>query len=376
MPLAIWFWVSAGLVLYAYAGYPVLLLLLRVFTHRPVHKDAMTPSVSILIPSYNEAEVIAAKIENAVALDYPADRLEVVVASDGSTDRTAEIAREAIAARGAGDHMHVFDYPVNRGKVAVLNDAVPRLTGEIVVFTDAAAMFAPDAIRKLVRNYAAPEVGAAGGVYQVRRPDAAATGAQEDFYWKYETFLKKLEASMGSVLGAHGQIHSVRRNLYPFPASGTINDDYVIPVQVLQRGYRVAYEPEAIVYEEAREMSGFGRRVRIMAGNFQQLAEIRYFLRPLRTRCLFYFLSHKAARLAVPFAMLTALMLNFLLLASQPYRALFWLQAAFYSLAVLGAAMPLRPKALRLPFYFCMVNAATFAGVYHALTGRRRMNWS
>lgn len=376
MPLAIFFWVSAGLVVYAYAGYPLLLLALRVFTRRPVHKDAITPSVSILIPSYNEADVIAAKIKNALALDYPPDRIEVVVASDGSTDLTAEIARAAIAARGAGDRMRVFDYPVNRGKVAVLNDAVPHLTGEIVVFTDAAAMFAPDAIRKLVRNYADPEVGAAGGVYRVRRPGDAATGVQEDFYWKYETFLKKLEVSMGSVLGAHGQIHSVRRDLYPFPAPGTINDDYVIPVQVLQRGHRIAYEPEAIAYEEAREMSGFGRRVRIMAGNFQQLAEIRYFLRPPRPRCLFYFLSHKAARLAVPFAMLSALILNFLLLPRQPYRALLWLQAAFYALAMLGAAIPLRPKALRLPFYFCMVNAAAFAGVYHALTGRRRMRWS
>jgi len=376
MLVPVLFWISAGLVFYAYAGYPLLLLLLRAFSNRPVRKAPLTPRVSILVPAYNEASVIAAKVENALELDYPPDLLDIVIASDGSADATAEIARQTIAALGAGHRARVFEYPVNRGKIAVLNDSVPRLEGEIVVFSDAAALFAPDAIRKLVANYADPEVGAAGGVYKVRRPDAARTGTQEDFYWKYETFVKTLEASMGSVLGAHGQIHSVRRSLYPFPAPGTINDDYIIPIQVLRRGHRVAYSPDAIVYEEAHEMSGFGRRVRIVAGNFQQLGEIRSFLWPVRARYLLYFLSHKALRLAVPFAMLSALGLNLLLLDRPLYLALFGIQAAFYVLALLGVAVTLRPKFLRLPYYFCMVNAAVFAGIYHAVTGRRRMAWS
>lgn len=341
-----------------------------------MRKVDITPRVSILVPAHNEAAVAAAKIENALALDYPPELLEIVLASDGSTDDTAEIARRTAEAHAAGDRVRVFDFAVNRGKIAVLNESVPKLSGEIVVFSDAAALFAPDAIRKLVRNFADPQVGAAGGIYKVHRPDSATTGVQEDFYWRYETFLKTLEASMGSVLGAHGQIHAVRKELYPFPAPGTINDDYVIPVRVLQRGYRVAYEPEAIVYEEAQEMSGFGRRVRIMAGNFQQLSEIAAFLRPLRPRCLFYFLSHKAVRLAVPFAMLAALALNVLLVRRPFYLAILWLQIAFYALALLGGVWKLRPRILRLPYYFCMVNAAVFAGIYHALTGRRRMAWS
>lgn len=373
--LAALFWISIATVFYAYAGYPLLLILLRSISGAPVKKLSIEPPVSLLVPAYNEAAVIAAKIENAGQLDYPPDRLEIVIASDGSRDETAAVARATIERLSLGNRASVFDYSVNRGKIAVLNESVPRLRGEIVVFSDASAIFATDAIRKLVANYADPEVGAVGGIYKVHRPDAAHTGTQEDFYWKYETFLKVLEASMGSVLGAHGQIHSVRKNLYPFPSPGIINDDYVIPLRVLQQGYRVAYEPEAIVYEEAHEMSGFGRRVRIMAGNFQQLAEIRSLLNPLRVRSLFYFVSHKALRLVVPFAMLAALVLNLLLLGNPVYRITLWLQIGFYLLACLGA-FRLRPKLLRLPYYFCMVNAAVFAGIYHALTGRRRMAWS
>jgi cellulose synthase/poly-beta-1,6-N-acetylglucosamine synthase-like glycosyltransferase len=370
------FWISAGVVIYAYIGYPLVLILLRALFPNPVKQAPIEPFVSILVPAYNEGRFIAAKVENVLQLDYPADKLEVVIACDGCTDATVELARNAVSRLGADSRITIFDYPVNRGKISVLNDSVPRLKGEIVVFSDAAAMFAPDAIRKLMRNYADPHVGAVGGIYRVLRPDSANIGVQEDLYWKYETFLKVLESSLGSVLGLHGHIHSLRKELYPFPEIGTINDDYVIPVRVLQKDYRVVYEPEAAVYEEAQEMTGFGRRVRIMAGNFQQLSEIRDFLSPLRLRCLFYFISHKALRLAVPFAMLLALLFNAFLLDQPLYRTLFWLQAGFYLLAALGSAWKLKPKLLRLPYYFCMVNAAVFAGVYHALTGRRRMAWS
>lgn len=374
--LAVVFWISAGVVVYTYLGYPLVLLLLRALFPNPVQKAPIQPRVSLLIPAYNEAAVIEAKVENAMSLEYPPDRLEVVIASDGSTDATVELAQRTVERLHAQDRVRIFDYPVNRGKIGVLNESVPRLTGEIVIFSDASAQFAPDAIEKLIRNYADPRVGAVGGLYRVLRPDNAQTGVQEDLYWKYETFLKVLESSLGSVLGAHGQIHSLRKELYPFPPPGTINDDYVIPVRVLQRDFRVVYEPEAIVYEEAQEMTGFGRRVRIMAGNFQQLQEVRDFLWPLRPRCLFYFISHKALRLVVPFAMLAALVFNFFLIGTTLYDALFLAQLSFYLLAALGSGWKLRPKPLRLPYYFCMVNAAVFAGIYHALTGRRRMAWS
>ncbi len=375
--VAVWiFWISAGLVVYAFAGYPLALGLLRILFAREVKRGEIEPMVSMLVPAYNEAAVIEAKIENALSLDYPNDKLEIAIASDGSKDDTVALARACAARLGAGDRVRIFDYATNRGKIAILNDTVPQLRGDIVVFSDTSAMFEPQALRRLISNFADPKVGAAGGVYRIRAEESSPTGAQEKFYWFYESFLKRAEASLGSTLGAHGQIYAVRKDLYSFPAPGTINDDWVIPVRVAQRGRRVAYDPSAVAFEEAHEMSGFGRHVRIMAGNVQQMKELLGFLWPPRPLCLFFFVSHKGLRLVSPFAMIVALAANFSLLDHPMYRALLAVQFGFYALAALGGVWKLHPKPLRLPFYFCRVNAAAFFGVYHALTGRRRMNWS
>lgn len=364
-------WSAVSLAFYSYLGYPLVLLALRLVIHRDVRKKRVTPIVSLLIPAYNEADVIQRKIKNSLALDYPADRIEVVVASDGSSDETAAIAQ----ARADGKRVRVLVFPQNRGKVATLNASVPELHGEVVVFSDAPAMLYPDSVRKLVENFADPEVGAVSGLYKVVKADQVNIGSSEDFYWKYETFLKVKESQLDSTLGGHGHLHAIRKALYPFPQPGTINDDYVIPVSVLAKGYRAVYEPSAIVYEEAHEMTGFGRRVRIMAGNIQQLREIRGLLQPLRPLALFFFLSHKLTRLLVPFAMLTALIANLFLLDSPLYLATLFGQLFFYLLAAAGSLLRLRPKVLMLPFYFCMINLATFFGFYHALSRRRSLAW-
>jgi len=365
------FWVGVAIPLYAYLGYPAVLMLLRAMFHRPVRKAPFEPSVTLLIPAYNEAEHIAAKIRDSLDLDYPAEKLEILVACDGSRDRTPEIA----GAMADGDRVRVLVFPENRGKISTLNEGVRQARGEIVVFSDATALLYPDSLRWLMTNFADPQVGAASGRYTVVRADEVGIGKSEDFYWKYEAFLKVQESELDSMLGAHGHLHAIRRELYPFPAPGTINDDYVIPVSVLARGDRAVYEPKAVVYEEAREMTGFSRRVRIMAGNLQQLREIRGLLHPLRVWALFFFLSHKAIRLLVPLGMLTALVSNFFLLASPLYLALFWMQAGFYLLAAAGALVPLRPRPLLFPYYFSMINVAVFFGLYHTLTSRRRMAW-
>ena len=225
--------------------------------------------------AYNEARVIERKIRNALELDYPAERLEIVVASDGSSDGTAEVARRVAIELEAGERVRVLDYPVNRGKLAVLNETIPQVRGDIVVFSDASSMLAPDAVRQLVANFADPEVGAASGIYRVRKQEESRLGVQEDFYWQYETFLKQQESRLGVVLGAHGSLYAIRKVLYPFPSTGLINDDYIVPLRILQQGHRVAYEMGAVAYEEASEMGGFSRRVRIMAGNFEQCGRWR-----------------------------------------------------------------------------------------------------
>jgi hypothetical protein len=280
-----------------------------------------------------------------------------------------------LARRAGGDRLRVFEYPVNRGKITVLNDSVPRLSGEIVAFSDASSMLAPDALRRLVESFADPAVGAVSGVYRVRKRRQAELGVQEDLYWKYETFLKVSESRISSILGAHGSLYAIRRQLYPFPAAGSINDDYIIPLRILQRGWRVAYETRAVAYEEAHEMGGFARRVRIMAGNIQQLKEIAPLLWPPRPLPLFFFASHKLGRLIVPFAMPCALAASLLLFDRPFYRAAAVAQLGFYALAAVGAAVALHPRLLRLPYYFCMINAAVFLAAARLAAGRSGLSW-
>jgi cellulose synthase/poly-beta-1,6-N-acetylglucosamine synthase-like glycosyltransferase len=368
---AVLFWVGVGVVLYTYAGYPIVLRLLRLIVRRPVRRGPIEPFVSILVPAYNESDVIAEKIRNVLAIDYPADRFELAVACDGPSDGTADIVRSL----ADGTRVRAFLFAQNRGKLYVLNDVVPQLRGEIVAFSDASSMLEPNAIRELVASFADPQVGAVSGVYRVRKKDAAHLGRQEDFYWKYETFLKKQEAALGSILGAHGSLYAIRKALYPSPDPRTINDDYVIPLRIVQQGYRVAYEPAAVAQEEAHEMGGFSRRVRIMAGNVEQLRELRPLLWPPRPLMLFFFLSHKVARLIVPPALIAIVLANVALLQSPFYRAIGVLQLAFYVLVAIGALFQLHPKVLRLPYYFCMINAAALVGMYHALRGRQTLRW-
>ncbi len=360
------FWTSAGLLGYVYLIYPLLLWVLPAFFRTSFQTRSIEPSVSLLIAAYNEAAVIGAKIENALSLDYPARRLEIVVASDGSTDATAQVVRSFAEEKAPGG-VRLLEFTKNRGKVATLNDALPLLTGEIVAFSDASSMLAPDSLRHLVEYFADPHVGAVSGVYRVLKKEQANLGVQEDFYWKYETFLKVQEAKLGGFTGAHGSLYAIRRELYPFPAADTINDDFVIPMRIRQRGYRIAYEPAAVAYEEAHEMEGFSRRVRITAGNIGQLREVKGLLWPPRMMSLFCLLSHKAGRLVVPLAMVLLIIANVVLWPDPAYRWFLGAQLLFYGLAALGAIVTLKPGFLRLPYYFCMINSAFFAWLYHAL---------
>jgi biofilm PGA synthesis N-glycosyltransferase PgaC len=271
--------------------------------------------------------------------------------------------------------VRVLAFPENRGKMATLNASVPQLRGEVIVFSDATAMLEPNSVRILVESFADPAVGAVSGHYRTTGATGVSIGRSEDLYWRYESFLRTQESELASTVGGHGHLHAIREKLYSYPPSGTINDDCVIPLSVLEKGYRAVYEPHALVYEEAKEMAGFGRRIRIMTGNIQQMRHVRNLLSPLRVLPLFFLLSHKASRLTTPFALLAAFVANAFLLGAPLYVGLFCGQAIFYLLATLGIVCTLRPRTLMLPFYFSMINAAAFFGFYHALTNRRTMAW-
>jgi cellulose synthase/poly-beta-1,6-N-acetylglucosamine synthase-like glycosyltransferase len=370
--IEILFWLALAVPVYAYFGYPLVLAILSLFIHRPIRKAPFSPRVSLLIPAYREAQKIQQKIRNSLELDYPPEQLEIVVACDGSPDDTPDLARAAAA---GNPRVRVLDYPVNRGKIGVLNASVPELSGEIIVFSDATAMLYPNALRKVMANFADASVGAVCGKYTVIKPEEVAIGKSEDVYWKYESYLKAKESGLSSTLGGPGQLNAIRKALYPFPPLGTINDDYVIPTSVLAHRYRAVYEPEAILHEDAQEMTGFGRRVRIMAGNIQQISYLGGVLRPFQPLPLLFFLSHKVMRLLVPFAMIVLLLTNLMLLDQPLYRVLGAGQALFYLLAIAGSLWKLRPRLLAVPYYFTMINMAVFAGLYYAIVGLRRMSW-
>jgi len=364
------FWLCIGLVGFAYVGYPALLAILARLIRRPAESGDITPSVTLLVPAYNEERALAAKLESCLALDYPRDRLQVIVLSDGSTDGT-----NAIAARYAPHGIALMAFAANRGKLAILRDGLAAARGEIVAFSDAASRLEPASLRRLVRPFADPAVGCVSGVYKVLRPDAAALGAEEGFYWRYETFLKQCESDLASTLGAHGSLYAVRRALCPDLSRIRTNDDYEIPVHIVAGGHRAVYAPHAVACEEATEMGGFARRVRIAVGNWRQLRLLGLLVWPPRPWLLFTFVAHKLLRLLGPFCLAAALALN-LFLPGPFYRLTLAAQAAFYAVALAGAFPPLsRLRLLKLPFYFCIINAAYVVGLVRLLT-RGGVRWN
>ena len=363
--LTIAFWVSAAVVAYAYVGYPLTIYLFaKLFGRRrqPVESaDAELPRVSLLIAAYNEASVIRERVENALAMDYPREKLEIVVASDGSSDGTNEIVRE-YADRG----VVLLDFTQRRGKSVVLNDAVGRLSGELMMLSDANTMMRPDAARKLVRWFSDSKIGAVCGWLDLYD---TSTGKNADgIYWRYENFLKRCEGQLDAVLGANGAIYAMRRDLFqPLPPD-TLIDDLTIPLMAkLQTNCRIVYDKEAVAIEETAPdiKSEFKRRARIGAGGFQALARLWPLLNPKFGWTAFALFSHKVLRWASPFFLVAMLLANVPLAHEPLYLAILAAQGVFYATAWVGSRVHLPGivgRLLRLPTLFTAVNAALLVG--------------
>jgi len=371
------FWVCVALIGYAYVLYPIALWgLSHVFGRVPTcdwPADADLPPVSVLIAAHNEEKVIADRIANALALDYPPDRLEIVIASDGSSDETSRTVR-----RVADPRVRLLESPLRRGKASVLNAAFRAVRGEIVLLSDANTFTDVDALRRMVRWFADPRVGVVCGRLILTDP---ATGQNVDsLYWRYETFLKRCEGRLGALLGANGAIYAVRRSCFTGIRSDTIVDDFVIPlVTRLRCGSTILYDETAVAYEETPADFGseFRRRSRIGAGGFQSLNTLWRLLGPRYGWLAFSFLSHKVLRWMCPFLLIGALGTNLVLAGGPLYSWTLIAQVLGYGLSALGLVRGTRaaPRVLRLATMFTTMNAALLVGFWLWITGGQRGVW-
>jgi cellulose synthase/poly-beta-1,6-N-acetylglucosamine synthase-like glycosyltransferase len=371
------FWLLAAVVVYVYAGYPLLLVVLSgLGARRPVRKGEIEPGVTLIVSAFNEAAVIAEKIRNSLALDYPREKIEIVVISDASDDGTDEIVGQ-FAAQG----VRLLRMSDRGGKTLGLNAGVRAAKGEIVVFSDANAMYLPDAIRKMARNFADPAVGAVVGESTYADAEGGAQQS-ESLYWKYETGIKRLETQIGSTVGGDGAIYAIRRSLYRDMRADALSD-FVNPMQIVQAGYRCIYEPEAQSIEEAAEgfEKEFRRKVRIVNRAWRATWTLPALLNPLRFGWFsLELISHKLLRWLMPVFLVAVLVVNVLLIERAPlYSWLMLLQLLFYALALAGyltRGRPTQPRLLYVPYYFCLVNIASARGIIEAYRGRTYTTWA
>lgn len=369
------FWAAAILLAQTYFLYPLWLLLLaraRPGKRRTPAAPGVWPTVSLVVAAHDEVGCIEEKLANSLALDYPADRLEVLIGSDGSTDGT-----EALVRAHPDPRVHL-SAAARAGKTSVLNRCIPAASGELVVLSDANTRIDPGALKALVRHFEDPEVGAVCGRLQLYNPTRAEY--EESAYWKYESWLKALEGRQGAVVGANGGLYAMRRALFTRLPPSTIVDDFVIALRLLDQGYRVHYEPAALASEETTEDYGreFGRRARIAAGNFQSLGLVPGLLSPFRGFPAFAFWSHKVLRWCAPALMLVAFAANVALLDARFYQVTMAAQLAFYGLAVLGS-LAVGPSLVRrtagVAYYFVTMNLAIAVGFWRFLRNSQGAAW-
>jgi len=366
------FWFAAALVGYSYLGYPVWLWLRSWWSPRPVRRGSATPAVSAVMVVRNEEAVIARKLENLLTLDYPQAKLDVVVVSDGSSDRTPAI----LAGYARDSRVRTLMKQVSQGKAAGLNDAIKLATGEVLLFTDARQQIEPGALRLLIENFADPDVGAASGELMLGDPTSGETGKGTGLYWRIEKKIRERESASGSVAGATGAIYCARRSLLdasPLP-EGAILDDVLLPMQIVRKGSRVIFDSRARAWDlpdlgEGRE---FSRKVRTLSGNYQIL-QLAPWLLSSENAIRFEFVSHKLLRLVVPFALL-ALLIASMFLPQPLYRAALGVQLAFYALSLAAlAGVKLGPlsRIADPARTFVILNCAAMVAFINFATGRK-----
>jgi cellulose synthase/poly-beta-1,6-N-acetylglucosamine synthase-like glycosyltransferase len=368
------FWTALSVLAYVYFGYPLIMLLLRTVARRPTTAAAVTPRVCLFITAHDEAAVISEKIRNSLALDYPRDRLQIVVASDGSTDGT-----NALVEARASDGVRLLAFPERRGKISAINRGVPSVDAEIVVFSDANTFLEPGSLRALMARFADEQVGAVSGDV-VLIGDRAALAVAEDLYYRYERWLQDVESDVGSMVGADGALYAIRRELFVPPADDTILDDMFIPLAVTRAGRRVVFQGSALAYEQGSRsaVEEFSRKSRVVAGSVQLIRRAATVVPWWNAQVVFSFFSHKVLRWLSPWVAVVVFLTSAGLAATAGmYVAILGAQLLFMGAGLLGCVPALRRRLSPLAFahYFWLVQGAALVGLARGVAGMQRTTW-
>jgi biofilm PGA synthesis N-glycosyltransferase PgaC len=371
--MAIIFIFSAAAIGYAYLGYPALLWLLGNIYKKPVGKGDFYPLISIVVSAHNEERFLERKILNCLQLAYPADKLEILIGSDGSTDGT-----NAILDRYDQRGIKAYKLTPNSGKASMLNFLVSKARGELIVFADARQVFDNNVLLELAGNFADEQVGCVTGELVLSGAGGSSFSRGLRAYWDYEIFLRRVESRIYSVIGATGAIYAIRRKLFVPLANNTILDDVYVPLKVIEQGYRAVVEPRAMAYDEppADRQNEARRKRRTLAGNWQIFIECVKMLNPFRSPVALQLFSHKVLRVLVPYFLISAFVTNAMLLNIPFFRGVFFVQVLFYLFAACGPlSLKMHISILSLPYAFCMLNVDAIVGTYTYFAGLQKVTW-
>ena len=367
------FWICVAFVIYTYALYPMMIAIWGSTFPRRVDKKYETMPLTVVLAVRNEERHVQARLENLLTQDYPADMVEVVVVSDGSDDKTVEIAQSFDS-----KVVKVIDAPAG-GKAAALNLGVAAASHDIIVFADARQRFSENAFAELVAMFADDTVGAVSGELIITQKRESEVGEGVGLYWQYEKLIRRMESAVDSVVGATGSIYAIRKQLFRELPPNTLLDDFVVPMRIVLQGSRVVFSRSAKAFDWTAERGAheFRRKVRTLAGNFQAMAFEPALLNPSKNRVFFQMVSHKLTRLAAPYFMVAALVSNLFL--DGPFFAFtLWLQFVFYATVLLGFTPLVSARVggiVRVAWTFAVMNAAAVMGLWVFITGKDKMVW-
>jgi poly-beta-1,6-N-acetyl-D-glucosamine synthase len=390
--LYILFGVLLFIVFYSYVGYGIVLFVLvklkRLFNPRPSIERSQDlnfmPEVTFMVAAYNEERWMEEKILNTLALDYPKDKIKFYFVTDGSNDGTMEVI-DRMADLYRGYNIQLFHRDERKGKIAAVERVMEFVDTPIVIFTDANTDINPSAVKKIIRHYNDPKVGAVAGEKRIKQSEKdEASGAGEGIYWKYESLLKKWDSELNSVVGAAGELFSLRTELYEAVAPDTLIEDFYMTMRIAQKGYRVVYEPEASAAEGHSASIGeeLKRKIRIAAGGLQAVWRLSPLLNIFKYGMLsFQYISHRVLRWTIaPIALPLLLVINIILALKCDHLFQFILlcQVLFYGMAIIGWLLEtkkMKVKAFFVPYYFCIMNYAVYKGFIRLIKGQQSVVW-